>query len=606
MALTSTKLNISWSLDSTPKEFVFTDVTDYAAQSVSLAAVTGSIKVTAPSGVTYTGQPDDVDGSVGRINKNQILVPLLSDGTPEIGNYTFTYTATDGVDTVVYNKIVNFQYVKPTAGINSVFDCLSPNLYTEDVTNYLYGAINPVDRFSITAADAGANTFTIAGEKSAFVRSGDTFTVAGVPDPDAAVNGEYTVSSVDFDGTNTIISVASVPNTTSDSGFLITRKTQIFYPQVLGINPVVGYSKKLETPVFYTNTHEFSYETKSFYDLGDGVSIVDSNSDTQELDIQCDVRLCEIFCCINSKFNEYITYKNRNNKTLADYALEQYVLATSHLAALRTAFECGKSQAVTDLTNQIKEITQCNGDCSCEDGSPVLVTGLGGGTNTVVQSSGNGIVVSSITAGDTTTYTLSLAQSIIDDINSITPNTTTSISSSDGTVSFTPNVVGSNTDYDLSVPAAIKPKETISFRAEFENDFAGTRTFTASHVIIQGSTATPNFVSPNLSIVSTGAEPSYHVFRVRINNFQSAGNNTYKAFVTPYFTEVVSSGVTTDSTLPNGVFQQYVTPVIIEQKSNEFDLIFNISAYDDTLKTGSVFLAPGGISKIYFNVQIFE
>ena len=586
MALTSTKLNISWSLDSTPKEFVFTDVTDYAAQSVSLAAVTGSIKVTAPSGVTYAGQPDDVDGSVGRINKNQILVPLLSDGTPEIGNYTFTYTATDGVDTVVYNKTVNFQYVKPTAGINSVFDCLSPNLYTEDVTNYLYGAINPVDRFSITAADAGANTFTIAGEKSAFVRVGDTFSIIS----STANDGDYTVTSVTFDGTDTVIGVASVTDGTAD-GVLVTRKTQIFYPQVLGINPVVGYSKKLETSVFYTNTHEFSYETKSFYDLGDGVSIVDSNSDTQELDIQCDVRLCEIFCCINSKFNEYLTYKNRNNKTLADYALEQYVLATSHLAALRTAFECGKSQAVTDLTNQIKEITQCNGDCSCEDGSPILVTGLGGGTNTVVQSSGNGIVVSSITAGDTTTYTLSLAQSIIDDINSITPNTTSSVISSDGTVTVSSATVGSNTEYDLSVPAAVQPTELMAFDVEITPSGVGT-----------GSLVISNYSSQNLSNLAETVVGGYETTTSSdnqaffLNTFQVSPNNTYKAFV-----EIIEN--------TGYVNPIYGTPTSVSYSTNGFYPEVRITQKDSgkiefiITRGGSAFTCQG-FNNVFTNVKL--
>lgn len=586
MALTSTKLNISWSLDSTPKEFVFTDVTDYAAQSVSLAAVTGSIKVTAPSGVTYAGQPDDVDGSVGRINKNQILVPLLSDGTPEIGNYTFTYTATDGVDTVVYNKTVNFQYVKPTAGINSVFDCLSPNLYTEDVTNYLYGAINPVDRFSITAADAGANTFTIAGEKSAFVRVGDTFSIIS----STANDGDYTVTSVTFNGTDTVIGVASVTDGTAD-GVLVTRKTQIFYPQVLGINPVVGYSKKLETSVFYTNTHEFSYETKSFYDLGDGVSIVDSNSDTQELDIQCDVRLCEIFCCINSKFNEYITYKNRNNKTLADYALEQYVLATSHLAALRTAFECGKSQAVTDLTNQIKEITQCNGDCSCEDGSPVLVTGLGGGTNTVVQSSGNGIVVSSITAGDTTTYTLSLAQSIIDDINSITPNTTSSVISSDGTVTVSSATVGSNTEYDLSVPAAVQPTELMAFDVEITPSGVGT-----------GALVISNYSSQNLSNLAETVVGGYETTTSSdnqaffLNTFQVSPNTTYKAFI-----EIIEN--------TGYVNPIYGTPTSVSYSTNGFYPEVRITQKDSgkiefiITRGGSAFTCQG-FNNVFTNVKL--
>ena len=530
MALTSTKLNISFSLDSSPKEFVFTDVTDYAAQSVTASDISGSIKVTAPSGVVYGGQSNDIDiqplaGGYfpGRINQNQILIPLLSDSTPEVGQYTFEYTATDGVDTVTYTKTINFQYVKPVAGINTTYDCLSPQLTTEDTTNYLYGSIAPSDRFNISSADAVGNTFSISGEKSAFVRVGDTFSIISSTGND----GDYTVTSVAYNKVldTTIVGVASVVDGTAD-GVLVTRKSEIFYPQVLGLNPLVGYSKKLQTSVFYTNTHEFKYETKSFYDLTDGVSIVDSNTDTQELDIQCDVRLCEIFCCINAKFNEYLTYKNNNNKTLATYALDQYIVATSHLAALRTAFECGKSQAVTDLTDQIKEVTKCNGDCSCEDGSPVLVTGLGGGTNTVVQSSGNGITVSSITAGDTTTYTLSLSQAILDDIAA--GAATSSVVGGSG-ITVTSNSVGDNTEYTvgLTTPQVV-PVEMMSFNVTISNIAVGSATFAISDLVIQNET---NLDPLNVTVGLENTTPVDYVQAFKIENFQKTPNTTYKAFV---------------------------------------------------------------------------
>lgn len=531
MALTSTKLNISFSLDSSPKEFVFTDVTDYAAQSVTASDISGSIKVTAPSGVVYSGLPDDIDilplaGGYfpGRINKNTILVPLLSDGTPEIGLYTFEYTATDGVDTVTYTKSVNFTYVKPTASINSVYDCLSPSLSTEDTTNYLYGAINPSDRFNVAAADIVGNTFSISGEKSAFVRVGDTFSIISSTGND----GDYTVTSVAYNQIldQTIVGVASVVDGTAD-GVLVTRKAQIFYPAVLGVDPLVGYTKKLETSVFYTNTHEFKYDTKSFYDLTDGVSIVDSNTDNQEIDIQCDVRLCEIFCCISSKFNEYLTYKSRSNKTLAEYALDEYIVATSHLAALRTAFECGKSAEVTALTEQIKEITKCSGDCSCEDGSPVLVTGLGGGTTTVVASAGDGIEVAAVTAGSTTTYTLSLSAAIKADIAAGAKTTT--VSAGTGiTVTATPS--GDNTDYEVALASTPEDiREWLAFDIEITPTAAGAATFAVSNEVLQSGLAAN--LKTGVTVAYENTTPVVSTQALKIENFQTAANTTYKAFV---------------------------------------------------------------------------
>jgi hypothetical protein len=58
MALTSTDFNISFDLSSSTPKFVLTDITDYSSQSVSESDVTGKIKITAPSGVVYTGTND--------------------------------------------------------------------------------------------------------------------------------------------------------------------------------------------------------------------------------------------------------------------------------------------------------------------------------------------------------------------------------------------------------------------------------------------------------------------------------------------------------------------------------------------------------------------
>jgi len=593
MSLTNTKLNISYSLDSDPKEFVFTDVTDYASQSVALVDITGSIKVTAPSGVTYSGQPNDIDGSVGRINQNQILVPLLSDGTPEIGNYTFEYTATDGVDTVVYTKLVAFQYVKPVASIQTTVDCLSPLLKTEDTTNYLYGSISPVDRFNLVAADSGANTFSIAGERSAFVRQGDTFSIISSTGND----GDYTVTSVSYDGVTdrTVIGVANVADNTAD-GTLVTRKSEIFYPQVLGLNPVVGYSKVLETSVFYTETHEFKYVTKSFYDLTDGVSIVDFNTDSDELKIECDVKLCEVFCCINSKFNEYLTFKNRGNTTLSEIALEQYILATSHLSALKQAFQCGDSQAVSNLVTQIQDVTNCNGDCSCSDSEPVLVTGLGGGSNTVVQSSGNGIIVQSVVAGDTTTYTLSLSQSILDDIANA--SATSSVVSGDGSLIVTSSSALGNTEYDVRLPPAtpiIEPKEFMAF--DLELDLTSGITPTVSNVTIQNESNLQAGVT--VSDPDAGA-PGYYWQRFEFSTFQVTGNVTYKAFVSATYS-VTDSASGVDSDNPNGLFSRYLTPSITLKDTGSFNIVL-LGANGTPIKRSDLSI----YENVKLNIKIIE
>lgn len=592
MALTSTDFNISFDLSVTNPEFVLTDVTDYASQSVALSDIIGKLKVTAPSGVVYNGT-SDVDGNVSRINGTTILVPLLSDGTPEVGLYTFEYTATASSVSVSKVKTFQYSYVKPTETNEATSDCLSPELTGKDTTNYLVNAITPSDRFNISAVSIVDNTFSIAGEKSAFVVQGDTFSVIN----STGNNGDYTVTGVEYDKAtdNTVISVASVTDATVD-GTLVTRKTTLFYPSVLQLNPLVGYEKSISTNSFYSQTHEFLFNTKGYWDYGNGIKIVDSFSSTKEIDVECDVRLCDIFCCVNATFNEYMKYKCVN-KTLADIALERYTIVTSHLASLRTAFECGDSAAVDSLTTQIKEVAQCNDDCSCTDGDPTPITGLGGSGTVVVQSGGNGVEVASNVVGNTTTYTLTLSQSVLDDIAAA--GSVTTITSSDSSIDVVATPSGSDIAYDIRIPAStpvVPPREIMAFRVNLDIT-AGVPNYSSSisNIVIQNQS---NFNETTVSISDpdSGA-PSHYNQRFRINGFQNTGNNDYKIFTNISFLE--NSNFTSNNA--NGLFYDYVRLQTVESKSGEVDfMLVDESGY--VLKRYDL----SNYEKIYFNVQIIE
>jgi len=594
------KLNISYLLGSGTPKFVFTDVTSYAPYT----GITGTISMTSPSGAVSEETITVLNNaSKDRINSD-MNIPLLVDGTPEIGVYSFSYSVEDGFatpNTGSYSKTFDFQYVKPKVGITAVVDCLSPYLYTEDTTNYLVGSVSPSDSYSLSEAfssiDDTVNYFKIPGEKSAFVRPGDKFTITPSTNPNA---GEYTVSSVSYDriSDTTIINVSDVIVTeASPSGVrFTTRVASIFFPQVLGLDPKIGHTKKLGTSVFYDKNHEFSYVTKGLYSYGDGLSIIDYFEDSTDLDIKCDVRLCEVFCCINSVFNEYLGLRCRN-KTLADIALDKYILATSHLSSLRQAFECGQSEAVDLLVSEIKKVANCNDDCSCSDASPTLITGLGGSSSTtVVASSGNGINVSPSVSGDETTYYLSLDNDIIEDISNI--GNTTSVSG-DSTINITSSVSGGNTNYSLSVvppEAPIAPKEFMAF--DIEVDFVN-NTFTFDNVTIQNKS---NLKSLGLT-VSDGnpGSPDNHSQVIKISGFQNTANSTYKSFVSnTYVSGVFNPFVGTPSSIRySGVGSMSATNMITQKISGEFEFV--ILSADQILTKEEV---VGSTFK--FNIQIIQ
>jgi hypothetical protein len=583
------KLNISYSLDSSTPQFVFTDVTDYG----SYTGVIGTINVTSPSGVTSSGS---ITVDTSRINGG-ISIPMLSDSTPEIGMYSFNYSAVSGGDSGVYLKTFDFQYVKPKADITAVVDCLSPYLYTEDTTNYLVGSVTPSDRFIISSVDSINNTFSVSGEKSAFVRAGDTFSIIS----SSANNGDYTVLDVSYtELTNeTVISVFNVADGTLGGTTLVTRKANIFYPQVLGLDPLVGDSKKLGTSVFYDKTHEFKYVTKGFYDYGDGVSVVDYFTDSTELDVQCDVRLCEVFCCINSVFKEYLGLKCRN-KTLADIALEKYVLATSHLSALRQAFECGQSEAVDSLVSEIKKVTSCTDDCSCSDTKPTLITGLGsGGSISVVASGDNNINVASSVSGDTTTYTLTLSESILNDIANI--GDTSVVESEDSSIIVESVTSAGVTTYDLSVAPPsdlVAPREFIAFNVEanFQDSV-----FTISDVVIQNKN---NLNETSLTVEDgNSSSANWHQQVITVKDFQSTANSTYKAFVSNTYTEGENTAwVGIESSIRYwGVGSLVYDSCITEKNDGSFSFVIS-----DQIRREIVSRGTASESILKFNIQIIE
>lgn len=599
MAITVTDFNVSFQLHS--GTFKITDVQDYSP--ASLSNITGRLKITAPSGVVYDNLLGDADItlSTSRINSTTISIPMLSSGTPEVGLYTFEYVATDAslpTTTATLIKTFNYSYSKPTATNTATVDCLSPNLKGEDTTNYLVNGLTPIDRVSIASTVASSKQIRISGEKSGWLKSGDKLDIRS-----GSNEGEYTVSTVDYDLVNneTVIVVLEVLVDSTAEGTLVKRRSTIYFVSVPSVSPEVSYQKVVDTNTFYSQTQSFSYEAVVFYDYGSGFTISDSFYSHDSIEVDCDQNLCEIFCCVNAVYSEYVKYKGVNT-TLATLALDRYLIVASHLASLRTALECGNSEAVTSLTNQIKEVAQCNSDCSCESGDPILITGLGGSGSVIVASSNNGIDVVSTVDGSITTYTLSLNESIIDKLDTIEPNTTTTIVSTDGSVTFTKDTSGNNTEYNLSVPSAIQPQEMMVFKVEMDYDFSSNppvpRSYTPKDVTIQNAS---NLQAPTVNDFVESAVNIWDVYGVTVSNFQSVANSTYKVTVDSYFQEYSPAGVLDSDSTDSTFSGLSVTPSVVQVSSGAFELRFK-DVLGNYLAKGSF----GTYSKIYLTIKIYE
>jgi hypothetical protein len=76
-----------------------------------------------------------------------------------------------------------------------------------------------------------------------------------------------------------------------------------------------------------------------------------------------------------------------------------------------TALKCGKGTHISEYVAEILKIADADGGCSCDDGTPQLVTGLGVSGDEVIVVAGTGMTVTSVDGGNTITYTVSLSSS---------------------------------------------------------------------------------------------------------------------------------------------------------------------------------------------------
>lgn len=566
--LTSAELNVSFNLDI--NRFIFTDITDYASQSVAFADIDGVIKVTAPSGEVYSGGSPDIDGATGnRSNITTINVPLLADGTPEVGTYVFTYDVTDGVDSVTVTKTFTYSYSAPTVVLTPTVDCLSPSLTSTDSTNYMSGSTVPTNQFALVYADAATNTLALSGEKMGLLSVGDTFNIIN----STANDGNYTVLTIAYDEVNdrTNITVASLTDSTVD-GFVSTKTNTIYFPSVLGVSPLVGYTNVVSTNSFYSETHEFKVSTTSYYDFGSGVTVVDTTSNSAELKVDCDVRLCDVYCCIDSVLSSYLNYRGVND-TLSKIYEDRYVLATSHLSALRQAFECGQDAKINTIVQEIFKVTECNPDCSCSDGTPTPITGIGAANITIVQSGDSYINVSSNTVGNTTTYTVTVNDSLLSLITAATA--TSSVVAGTG-VAVTSTKVGDNTEYEVSLTVTpTETKEWIAFDLEIIPQTPGAATFNITNITHQEAISN-NIVPGSLSVAYENTTPIINTQAIKIESFQTVANATYKAFIEVVNTTGFSNpfvGTPSSTRYDLGVFSPEARIAVKESGKIEFVLL---------------------------------
>lgn len=577
MAIRNVDFSVAFVVDKTQSYFVITDTTDYAAQGVATNDVKGLIKVVSPSGIVYDNtdfSDPDLELATSRVNRAIIVPTYVGTNNPLKGTYTISITSSDDSGVTEFTKTKVFQYDinTPVPVIDVTVDCISPQLKSEDKTVYNLNSVNPVTSLPIVYASSGSSSIGVSGNKVGAYIVGSKVNIQGSTGND----GEYTISSVIYNKTDDrteLVFSTSVASNVGD-GLVYTRVNNIYYPGVLGLNPLVGYTNTITTSVFYTGNQEFKSEGYFNYAFASDFSVTFYLIKTESKNITCDIRLCDIYCCISKTLNNYLNYKGIND-VLANNYKNAYVLACSYLTSLQTQMQCGNTTNLDKVVAEIRSVTGCTTDCNCEDEENVLIQGIGNSNEVEVVSSSNQLRVAKTVSGNTSTFTLSLDPAIATALASI--NDVTLEDSATIKVNEVVDVNGNKT-YTPSIKSGVIPsvaeKMSFSLLIEYrdsESPFVVKTpiSFTVSNFEVD---AQLDYVQP--TIVNRATLPS-SANLCALTAFQSSSDNV------KVFAEVVkvvaysnTSGTLKDSRVPgNSVIP--LTLRVVKASSNDIVFTFD-------------------------------
>lgn len=390
----------------------------------------------------------------------EVSITDNTDYTGVTGTLTKTYKVTDPTGTI-------YQSTSSHPGTPSAIAL--PTLIGGDVIPGVYN-------FELKVSDSATLTEIISDFDYNFQYIKPTVTV------DLSVDCIYPLLTSED---NTDYNIGGINPTT------LTRTHTLQYPPSTGESDYVVSTETLQTNTVYTLKsqplqHSATVTSDVEYTLSSNVFLIDTLEGTGYIDVICDNELCDVYCALKCKWNDYNKQKCLN-KTLAESHLEDFILMTSYAQMIQSAMRCGKGDDIVKYTTAIKDLSNCD-SCGCDDGDPILITGLGGGVfgkgNTyVVASGGAPVVVTANTVGTTTTYTVSLDSLTITKINSlrnsiVTAGTNTSVSSStalDGTITYeVSSIAGASDSLSLIITADNTTLNTIPVLTASDIETIGT------------------------------------------------------------------------------------------------------------------------------------
>lgn len=386
--ITTPTFTTDFKINTTPSKIIFTDTTNYTTPSIPTTGVRGVFSVTAPSGTVIYNNTSYGAGS-------DIIRNISANNS---ANTTISLPTNSNGSVVRGSYIITYT-VQINDGVNPVYYINTTNTYNNQYVTPTVSILQTVDCIS--------PLFT----------SDDT--------TNYSVNGVFPT---------------------------ITRTHTLDYPYGSAGegSPLISSSATLTTSTFYNGTQATEISSVLTYTFTDGLIVSDTIEGSREFLVNCEF-ICSIYCCIRSVYNNRENFRGVNQVEFNKYSsLFDEVMSTVGLVLL--SIDCGKTSDTESLLDKIKTIANCTDDCSCNDGTPSLVTGISGGSGVTVDvvSGGSPVIITSSLVGSTKTYTITLDSSFINKVN----NSYNTVVAAGANVTVTPVTVGDTTTYTIDVNGA--------------------------------------------------------------------------------------------------------------------------------------------------------
>lgn len=306
-----------------------------------------------------------------------------------------------------------------------------------------------------------------------------------------------------------------------------TRTMILDFPAGSGGTPITNTtSAVITTSTFYNGAQVTTVSSVLSYVFGDDLVVQDTVQGTKTITVDCSF-ICQLYCCLRALRNNVEANRGVND-TMFDYYTNLFNQAMNELELLFLAIDCGKQVDANTYIAHIKLISNCQDDCSCTDGTPTKVTGLGlQNVNVAVISCGSPITVTSDVAGGITTYTVCFDPALVTLINNAY---NTVVVNTDGTITIVDSgVIASLRTFTISANYVVQNEMDFRCRLQYTNPAVPDVTISTSDYQVSGTN-----INPSATVASVGyGGPNWanknNLFKV--SAFQVAGTNTYKCDV---------------------------------------------------------------------------